>query len=89
MTRPLLVLVAQGLDLLTFLMVVAAVGVAGEANGVMVAAWLAGPAVFLALKASGSIGLACIAQLRPRYLVYAAGAGILGASVNLIALRLS
>lgn len=86
MTRPLLVLVAHGMDLLTFLAVVSVFGISGEGNRIMVAAWAAGPIAFLGLKAAGASALACIAQMRPQYLLPAAGIGIFGASVNLIAL---
>jgi hypothetical protein len=89
MTRPLIVAVAHGLDLLTFLMALAAYGVGGEANGVMQTVYLhLGPAGIVALKSSGAAALAMISQLRGWALVPAAAAGILGAAVNLAALKI-
>lgn len=87
MTRPLIVSVAHGLDFLTFTLALSAFGIAGEANGLMGTVYVsAGLLGILALKASGTLGLACITQMRPWALVPAAGAGIFGAAVNLAAL---
>jgi hypothetical protein len=90
MTRPLLVGVAHGLDLLTFLLAVGTFGIGGEANGQMQALYMhAGPAGIIALKASGATSLALISQLRGWALLPAAAAGIAGAVVNLVALRVA
>lgn len=87
MTRPLLVSVSHGLDLLTFIAAVSMFGIAGESNGLMRTVYLSGGLFTLvALKASGTAALAFITQMRPRYLVPAAGAGIVGATVNLASL---
>jgi len=89
MTRPLMVLVSHGLDLLTFLMVVQIYGLDGEWNRFAAL----GLGTLLLLKTSGSLALALLVH-RPmwpltalhRYgLVPAVGAGIIGAEVNLIA----
>jgi hypothetical protein len=89
MTRPLLVGVAHGLDLLTFLLAVAAFGVGGESNGLMQTVYLhGGPTGIVALKSSGTAALALISQLRGWALVPAVIAGIVGAATNLLALRL-
>jgi hypothetical protein len=91
MTRPLIVAVAHGLDLVTFLLALRAFGgVHGEANGLMRTLYLeVGPAGIVALKSAGASALAFMSQLRGWALVPAACAGILGAAVNLLALRLS
>ena len=90
MIRPLIVAVAHGLDLMTFLLALAAFGVGGEANGLMQLAYLhLGLVGVVALKTSGATALALISQLRGWALLPAAGAGILGAAVNLLALRLA
>ena len=90
MIRPLIVGVAHGLDLVTFLMALAAFGIGGESNGFMQTIYLhGGPAGIVALKGSGATALALIAQLRGWALVPAAMAGIAGAAVNLLALRLT
>ena len=89
MIRPLIVAVAHGLDLVTFLMAMAAFGIRGESNGLMQTVHLhLGPAGILALKSSGAAALALISQLRGWALLPAAAAGILGAAVNLLALTL-
>ena len=89
MTRPLIVAVAHGLDLVTFLMAMAAFGIRGESNGLMQTVYLhLGPAGIVALKSSGATALALITQLRGWALVPAAAAGIAGAATNLLALRL-
>jgi hypothetical protein len=89
MTRALLVAVAHGLDLLTFLLALRAFGVHGEANGLMRTLYLeAGPAGVVALKSAGASALAFMSQMRGWVLVPAAAAGIAGAAVNLLALRL-
>jgi hypothetical protein len=88
MIRPLIVAVAHGLDLMTFLMAMAAFGIRGESNGLMQTVYLhLGPAGILALKSSGATALALISQLRGWALVPAAAAGIVGAAANLLALR--
>lgn len=88
MTGPLMVLVSHGLDFLTFLLAVSLFGVDGEVNGV--AKWLialGGFGLLLLVKSAGATLLAGIVQRRPGYLLPAAGAGLLGASVNLLAMR--
>jgi hypothetical protein len=90
MIRPLIVAVAHGLDLMTFLLALAAFGVGGEANGLMRLAYLhLGLAGVVALKTSGATALALISQLRGWALLPAATAGIVGAAINLLALRLA
>ena len=81
--------VAHGLDLITFLLALRAFGVHGEANGLMRTLYLElGPAGIVALKSAGATALAFISQLRGWALVPAACAGILGAAINLLALRI-
>jgi len=89
MTRPLMVLVSHGLDLLTFLMVVEIYGLDGEWNQLAAA----GLGALLLLKVLGTTALALLVH-RPIWpltalyrfgLVPAVGAGIIGAEVNLIA----
>jgi len=83
------VAVAHGLDLVTFLLALGAFGVHGEANGLMRTLYLQlGPAGVVALKTAGASALACMSQLRRWALLPAACAGILGAAVNLLALRI-
>jgi hypothetical protein len=90
MTGPLIVGVAHGLDLLTFLLALAAFGIAGESNGFMQTVYLhGGQTGIVALKSSGTAALALISQLRGWAVVPAAAAGIAGAAVNLLALRLA
>lgn len=87
MTRPLIVSVAHGLDFLTFLLAVSAVGIAGESNGLMASTYAAGGLLaVLALKVSGTTALACMSQMRTWVLLPAAGAGIVGAAANLSAI---
>lgn len=87
MTRPLLVSVSHGLDLLTFIAALSAFGISGESNGLMQTVYVSsGLLTLVALKAAGTLGLACLAQMRRYALVPAAGAGIIGATVNLLAL---
>ena len=89
MIRPLIVAVAHGLDLVTFLLALAAFGVGGESNGLMQSAYVhLGLAGVVALKSTGAMALALISQLRGWALVPAAAAGIVGAATNLLALRL-
>jgi hypothetical protein len=89
MTRPLLVAVAHGLDLLTFLLALSAFGIGGETNGLMHTIYLqAGQAGIVALKTSGAAALALMSQLWGWTLLPAAAAGIVGAAVNVLALRL-
>lgn len=88
MTGPLMVLVSHGLDFLTFLMAVSLFGLPGEVNGL--AKWLValgGFGLLLLVKSAGATLLAGIVQRRPGYLLPAAGAGLLGASLNLLAMR--
>jgi hypothetical protein len=90
MIRPLIVGVAHGLDLLTFLLVLAAFGIGGESNSLMQTVYLhGGQAGIVALKSSGATALALITQLRGWAVVPAAMAGIAGAAINLFALRLA
>lgn len=87
MTRFLLVAVAHGLDLVTFLVVVAALPIHGEANPLARAAYMGGGVgVVIALKTAGTLALACITYMRAWALIPAAGAGLIGASVNLLAI---
>jgi hypothetical protein len=92
MTRPLIVLVAHGLDVLTFGIAVSVFGLWGaslygyESNGI--AGWLVslgGFGLLLLVKSAGATLAAGIVQHRPKYLLLAAGAGIIGATVNLFA----
>lgn len=88
MTGPLIVLVSHALDFATFGMAVSLFGVSGESNGL--AKWLialGGFGLLLLVKSAGATLLAGIVQRRPGYLLPAAGAGLLGASVNLLAMR--
>ena len=90
MTRPLIVGVAHGLDLVTFLMAVAAFGIAGEANSVMQTVYAhGGQGGIVALKGSGALALALITELRGWAFLPAAIAGIAGAAINLLALGLA
>jgi hypothetical protein len=90
MTRALIVGVAHGLDLVTFLLALAAFGIGGESNGFVQAVYLhGGQASIVALKSSGATALALITQLRGWALVPAAMAGIAGAAINVLALRLA
>lgn len=90
MTKPLIVGVAHGLDLVTFLLALAAFGIGGESNGFMQTVYLhGGQAGIVALKSSGATALALITQLRGWAVVPAALAGIAGAAINLLALRLA
>ena len=90
MTRPLIVGVAHGLDLVTFLMALAVFGIGGESNGLMQTIYLHGGQVgIVALKTSGATALALISQLRGWAVAPAAVAGIAGAAINLFALRLA
>jgi hypothetical protein len=89
MTRPLIVAVAHGLDLVTFLLALAAFGIGGEWNGLMQSAYVhGGVAGIIALKSSGAAALALITELRGWALVPAALAGIAGAAANVAALTL-
>jgi hypothetical protein len=89
-TRPLIVSVAHGLDFVTFLLALLAFGgIGGESSGFMASVYMAGGLLaVLALKASGTMALACLSQMRTWMLVPAAGAGILGAVANLSALAI-
>jgi hypothetical protein len=88
-TRPLLVAVAHGMDLVSFLAVASALGAAGESNPFMRSLYLNGSLLSLvALKAAGATALALIAQMRPWALVPAAGAGLAGAAVNSLAVSM-
>ena len=87
MTRFLLVLVAHGLDLLTFMWVVSVYSIDGEWNTLARTAVAAGGiGLLILLKSAGSLALGLISHMRPWALIPAAGAGLLGASVNLLAL---
>jgi hypothetical protein len=89
MTKPLIVGVAHGLDLMTFLLALAAFGIGGESNGFMQAVYVhGGQGGIVALKTSGAAALALMSQLRGWALLPAACAGMAGAAVNLLALRL-
>jgi hypothetical protein len=85
----LIVAVAHGLDLLTFLLAVTAFGIGGESNGVMQTVYAhGGPAAIIGLKGSGATALALITQMRGWALVPAALAGLVGATTNLLALSM-
>ena len=89
MTGPLIVVVAHGLDLVTFLLALAAFGIGGESNGFMQSIYVhGGPAGIIALKGSGAAALALITALRGWALLPAALAGIAGATANITALAL-
>jgi len=87
MTRLLLVAVAHGMDLLTFLMAASVFGIDGEwgASRSVIGAGLVG---IVALKAFGTLGLVCLTQLRRWAFVPAAASGLIYASINLIAIRI-
>lgn len=90
MIAPLLVLVAHGLDALTFLLAVERWGMWGESNPAAQAIYsAAGLWGLVLLKAGGAAVLAWIVA-RPRWrtgkLLFAAAAGVLGAAANITAL---
>jgi hypothetical protein len=100
MTRSLLVANAHAADLLTFLMAFSLAGIAGESNGVMQTVYASGGLVGVVIsKTAGTVlAAAIVTRLSPgraysrwkRFhqwaLLPAAGAGLLGASVNLVAI---
>jgi hypothetical protein len=80
------VMATHGTDLVTFLLAVSLFGIQGESNGVMRAVYgQLGMAGIVSLKVGGTLALAAITARRPWALVPAAGAGYLGAVVNLVA----
>lgn len=94
MKRPLMVGVAHGLDLLTFLLAIGAgVSIDGEWNVLardLVALGAVGLGLLIVLKGAAAMALACIVAWK-RYpwvarlaFVPAVGAGIIGAVVNLV-----
>jgi hypothetical protein len=86
MTGFLLVAVAHGLDLVTFMVAVAVHGIGGEANPLARAAFVSlGLLGLVALKVAGTAALACIAHMRPWALIPATGSGLVGAVVNSLA----
>jgi hypothetical protein len=93
-TRPLIVAVAHGLDLMTLLLALQVYSLDGEWN---VIARTGGIEAAVLLKVAGTVALACLVVWRldswPRFhrfaLPIAAGAGIVGAAVNTIALHLA
>ena len=90
MRRPLIVAVAHGLDLVTFLLALAAFGIGGESNGFMQSIYVhGGPGGIIVLKGAGAAALALITALRGWALVPAALAGIAGAAANIAALSLT
>jgi hypothetical protein len=90
MRGSLIVGVAHGLDLLTFLLALTAFGIGGESNGFMQTVYVhGGQGAIVALKGSGATALGLITQLRGWALVPAALAGIAGAAVNIVALTLA
>jgi hypothetical protein len=90
MTRPLIVAVAHGLDLVTFLLALAAFGIGGESNSIMQSVYAhGGMAGVIALKSSGAAALALITELRGWALLPAGLAGIAGAGANIAALSLT
>lgn len=94
MTRPLLVGVSHGLDLLTLMLVLTVYSIEGEWNPLARATVVAGgTGLLILLKALGALALALMVH-RPVWpltaihrwgLVPAVGMGILGAEVNLLA----
>lgn len=91
MTVALLVMVAHGLDLVTFMAGISSFGVAieAESNPLMRQVFAAGGLPLVAgLKTAGAVALACIAHMRRWALVPATGAGIAGAGINLMAISL-
>jgi hypothetical protein len=91
--RVLMVCVAHGLDLATFLIALSALTIHAEANYLMRGLYVSsGPIGVIALKTAGTAALACmVAQQRWPHLarwtfIPAVSAGILGAEVNLLAL---
>lgn len=89
MPRPLIVAVANGSDLVTFLLALAAFGIGGESNGFMQSAYGHGSQTgIIALKGSGAAALALITDLYGWALLPAALAGIVGAAANIAALSL-
>jgi hypothetical protein len=91
-TRPLLVGVAHGLDLVTFLLAIVWFGlpIEAESNPLMRDAYAAGGMVAVAaLKASGAAALSFIAAMRHWALLPAAVPGIFGAGVNTLAIAIT
>lgn len=93
MIAPLIVLVAHGLDALTFLWAVDLWGVGGESNPIAQAVYAAaGLGGLLLLKAGGAaVASAIVARARhwrTGKLLFASAAGILGAVTNLTAVAL-
>ena len=87
MTGFLLVAVAHGLDLLTFMVAVTVHGIGGEANPLARMAFISlGLLGLVVLKAAGTVALACIAHMRPWALIPATVSGMLGAVVNSLAI---
>ena len=87
--KPLLILNAQAMDLLTLLIVAGSAGIAGEANPVARYAYaIAGTGGIVALKAGGAGLMAWIVGASQLRLVLAVLAGLAGTMVNVIAWRM-
>lgn len=91
MIAPLLILVAHGLDALTFLLAVELWGMWGESNPIAQAIYTAAGLWGLVLLKTGGAAVAAAIVARARHwrtgkLLFAAAAGILGATANLTAL---
>ncbi len=93
MTRPLMVAVSQGLDLLTFLMAVSMFGIQGE-YGPARSVFHAGMGEIVILKMCGTIALMWMVQssrwprIRSWSFVPAVASGLIYASVNLIVIQM-
>lgn len=82
----LLVLDAQLADLLTFGMAAQRLGISGESNPLVHLLYpVAGIGGIVALKVCGALLAALIVSRAPRWTIFAAGMGLLGAAVNLAA----
>jgi biotin transporter BioY len=92
MIRPLLVGVAHGLDLVTFMLALTIFGltIEDEWNHLARMAYATGGLAAVALlKASGTVALAFIVHMRRWALLPATVPGIVGASVNLLAIAVT
>jgi hypothetical protein len=87
MLRPVLILLTQMADGLTFALVVSKLGISGELNPIIVSIYgMGGLAGILTLKASGAVIAALIVAItRTRLWVFVAWFGIFGAASNLLA----
>lgn len=87
MLRPLLIILTQMADGLTFAIVVSKVGIAGELNPIIVGLYgMGGMAGILGIKLSGAvIAAAIVAITKTRLWLFVAWVGIFGATANLLA----